>query len=389
MTGWQNWAGNVRCEPVEVAHPATEDEVATAVVRAAAAGREVRTAGRGHSFSPLCATDGTVLVLDRLTGVLDVDADAGRATVAAGTPIAELGTPLRAAGLAFANQGDIDRQAIAGAVGTGTHGTGPTLGSFSTAVAGVRLVDAAGEFHDLAPGDDRFEVARLSLGAAGVVTALTFDLVPTYRLHERTWREDVAECLGRLDERVAATRHYEFWWFPHRDRVESKALALTDADPDPLDDRRWERIGHSDVIFPSDRDLPFVEMEYSIPAEAGPAAFDAVRRLWLDDHPEVVWPIEYRTVAADDVWLSPFQGRASVTISIHQAVDEPWEAAFRDAEAVFRAYGGRPHWGKLHHLDAAAAAEAYPSWADWWRVRDSMDPGGAFLNDHLRGLAGR
>lgn len=390
MAEWVSWSGGLRATPTAVAAPRSEDELAEVVRRVADDGRTVRPVGAGHSFSPLVPTDGVIVSLEHLSGVLAVDAAAGVAEVAAGTRIADLGAPLLAAGVALPNQGDIDRQAIAGACGTGTHGTGPTLPCLSAGVVGARVVLASGEVVDCDAGHhpELFGATRLSLGATGVVARLRLRVRPAYRLHERTWTEDPADTLAALDERIAATRHYEFFWVPGRDRCLSKSLDETDAEPDPMPERRRERIDHSHRVFPSVRDDRFEEMEYAVPAEAGPDCFAAIRALYRERHPDVAWPVEYRTLAADDVWLSPAYGRPTVTISVHQGAGLPHDALFADCEAVFRDHDGRPHWGKRQSLPPDELAALHPRWSDWWAARRAADPTGAFLNPMISALAG-
>jgi len=394
MARWSNWSGLVTAEPRRLVEPTSEAEVVAAVREAASAGQVVRTAGSGHSFTRLVATDDVIVSLQGLAGLVGADpaaGESGEADVWAGTTIADLGPQLHAAGLALQNQGDIDRQAVAGACGTGTHGTGPTLTSFSGAVVGATLVLADGEVVTCSAGQhpDLLAAARLSLGALGVATRLRLAVRPAYRLHERTRLGELDDALARLDEHVAATRHYELFWLPDSDRVFHKALAETDAAPDDLPDRRWERIGHSHEVFPSVRDDRFNEMEYAVPAEHGPACLAAIRDLYRTEHPDVVWPVEYRTQAADDVWMSPAHGRATVTISVHQDASLDHGPLFHDCETVFRSFDGRPHWGKLSYLDPDERAAITPGWTDWWAVRDAVDPHGRFLNDHLRAIAGR
>lgn len=390
MAEWANWSGNVRCSPTRVEAPASEPEVQDLVRRASAEALAVRPAGSRHSFTPLCATDGVAVDLHALTGIEAIDAHAKTVTVLAGTKLSALGEPLRAHGLALHNQGDVDTQTVTGAIGTGTHGTGPELGNLSSAVTGLRLVTASGEIvrcgEGLRPG--LFEAARLSLGALGIITAVTLRCVPAYNLHERVWFEGPDPSLQMIDERVDATRHYEFFWYPFRDLFEHKSLALTNAPPDPLPDRKRERIDHSYRVFPSVREQRFNEMEYAVPAEAGPECFAEIRALMLRRFADVQWPVEYRTLAADDVWLSPAHGRPTVTISIHEDASRPYEELFRETEAVLVAYDGRPHWGKVHRRTAADLAPAFPHWDHFWRLRAETDPDGVFLNEHLRTLGG-
>jgi len=387
---WRNWSGRVAFRPAHFARPSSEAAIARAVRDAAASGLTVRVAGSGHSFTPLVETGGLLLSLDDWQGVESADAAARTATIRAGAKIAALGESLRTHGLGLANQGDVDVQALAGALSTGTHGTGRALGSLSSQIRALRLVTADGAVVVAGDGDrddrDLLEAARVSLGALGVLSAATMQLVPAYRLHERVWKIGIEQCLAGLDEHVAAHRHFEFFWYPHKDYAEMKALDPTEAAPDPLDGVKGERIDWSDRIFPTARDLRFNEMEYSVPAASGPDCFAAVRQRMKSAHPDVIWPVEYRTVAADDGWLSPMYGRQSVAISLHQDASLPCDAFFADVEPIFREHGGRPHWGKLHNLGARELAPLYPMWERFLDVRRRLDPHGVFLNDHLRAL---
>ena len=383
---WSNWSGGVRCEPREILRPRDEDGIVAAVRRAAEAGGGLRTAGSGHSFSPVVATDGVLVSLEAWSGLESVDAAARRATIRAGTRLSALGEPLREHGLALANQGDVDVQSLGGAIGTGTHGTGPTLGSLSTQVVAVRLANADGLVETWGEEDaERLDAARVSVGLFGVAIAYTLQLVPAYRLHERTWRGGVDDAMERFDENVAAHRHYEFFWWPSRDLVEHKSLDPTDL-PAGAEVGRRERVDWSHRVFPSERDLRFEEMEYAVPAEAGPACFLAVRERMRSRHGHVEWPVEVRTLAADRSWIGPASGRATVTISLHQGADLPCEDFFRDCESIFLEHGGRPHWGKRHFRDGTWARAAYPSWERFAALRRELDPRGTFLSAPLRPL---
>jgi FAD/FMN-containing dehydrogenase len=389
---WSNFSGRVSCRPVRIERPKSEAEIAEVLRTAARAGLGVRVAGTGHSFTPLCQTEGVLVSLDDHQGIESIDTERRRATIRAGTKLSALGEPLLRHGLALRNQGDVDVQALAGAISTGTHGTGPALPNLSSALVGARLVRADGEVLELsaerAADRDRLDAARVSLGLLGVFSSLTLQLEHAYRLHERTWRTGIDACLAELDADVAATRHYEFWWFPHRDFADRKSLALTDAEPESVAGREGERIDWSYRIFPSVRELKFNEMEYSVPAEAGPMCFRAVRERMKTRWPEVVWPVEYRTLAADSGWLSTAHARATVAISLHQDARLPCDEFFADCEPIFRAHGGRPHWGKLHWLGAAELAGLYPMWERFRALRAELDPAGTFANPYLRGLFG-
>ena len=383
MLSFQNWSGSVVCEPTRVESPS--DEPALAALVAAAPG-EVRVVGAGHSGTPLCATDGLLLQLDALSGLEAVDREGLQATVRAGTRLCDLGGLLFEHGLAMQNLGDIDRQALAGAVGTGTHGTGRTLGNISTTVEQVRLIDADGEIrsYSSAADADLLRALRVSLGSLGVFTALRLRLVPAYRLHERIRRMPVEACLDRLEAEIEGSRHFEFFWLPHKDVAEMKTLSLTDEEPSDLPDLRYERIGWSARILPSERDVKFFEMEYAVPAEHGPACFREVRARMQERHGDVLWPVEYRSVAPDDAMLSNAHGRDTVTISVHQDGSLPYREFFESVEPIFWGCGGRPHWGKIHTLRAERLRELYPEWDRFLAIREQLDPRGRFLNAHLR-----
>ncbi len=384
---WCNWSRSVRCAPKRIERPASEDEL-PALLR----GTElaVRVAGRGHSHTPLVATDGLLLELDALAGIEACDPPTREASVRAGTRLSQLGAPLRERGLAMENLGDVDVQALAGAVATGTHGTGSRLRSLSNQIVGLRLFRADGERLECSKTSEPrvFAAARVGLGAFGVVSAVRLRLLPAYQLHERIWREDVEPALEALPERIASNRHFEFFWLPQKDRLELKTLNPSTLPPGPVPDRRRERVGPAHEILPSPREVPIVEMEYAVPAEHGVACFLALRERMRRRHPEVIWPIEYRTVASDEIPLSPAQGRETVTLSLHQAAELPYREFFADCEAIFRSVRGRPHWGKLHSLRAAELRELYPCWEEFHAVRRELDPRGRFLNDHLRELFG-
>ncbi|MEX2113175.1 MAG: D-arabinono-1,4-lactone oxidase [Pirellulales bacterium] len=385
---WNNWSGSVTCRPRQIAAPDSEAAVVELVRRAAEAGQCVRVAGSGHSFLPLCATDEVLVSLDALAGIESVDRDKCEATIRAGTKLHALGESLWQHGLALANQGDIDRQSLAGAIATGTHGTGRTLGSLSTQVVGLRIVTGNGDLLDVALDDDpdTMAAARVSLGALGVTTAIRMRLMPAYRLHERLWQEPIEECLARLDERIAATRHFEFFWYSATDLAHAKALDPTDREPEEMADTPGGRIDRSYRVFPTSRENRFNEMEYSVPAEEGRDCFAAIRDLMRTRHAHVTWPVEYRTLAADAIDLSTAEGRETVAISIHQAAELDHREFFADAEPIFRHHGGRPHWAKLHTLSAVELAPLYPQWGHFQAIRRKLDPRGIFMNDHLKQL---
>jgi FAD/FMN-containing dehydrogenase len=308
---------------------------------------------------------------------------------------------LRAEGLALENQGDVDYQALAGAIATGTHGTGIRFGSLSSRVTALDLLLASGDRLTCSSTVEPalFKAAQLSLGLLGIITRVTMRVAPAFRLHERTWVASFEDTMDQLQALVDGNEHFEFFWLPRYDASAMKALNTTGAAVGGDEDTdaaaragtierytRPERVDWSYRVFASERALKFVEMEFAVPIERGPECFRELRLLMRERHPTVEWPIEYRTLRQDDLYLSPAYRRDSVTLSLHQSNELPYQAFFADAEAVFRNHGGRPHWAKLHTHTASELRALYPMWDRFREQRARVDPQGRFLNPYLRGL---
>jgi L-gulono-1,4-lactone dehydrogenase len=425
---WTNWAGDQRCEPAAVERPAAVGEVVGAVERAVAAGRCVRVAGSGHSFTGAALTDGALVSLDRMGALLDADPATGLVRVEAGITLHALSQALAGYGLAMPNLGDIDEQSIAGAISTATHGTGITLPNLSAQVRALRLVTAAGEVLDLDGGED-LRAARVALGVLGIVTEVTLQTVPAFTLRGVDAPAPLAEVLDELDARADGHRHFEFFVFPHADsaltrtndaveepaRPRSKLLAYLD--DVLLTNRAFQlacvigrtvpsaipslnrlvtrlsgtstRVDRSDRIFATTRLVRFTEMEYALPR---PAAADAIRAIKATaERYAINFPIEVRFVAPDDALLSPAHERETAYVAVHAFKGMEWEPYFRAVEAIADEHGGRPHWGKRHFQTAATLAPRYPGWERFAAVRGRMDPGGVFTNaytDRVLGAAG-
>ncbi|MFI7577439.1 D-arabinono-1,4-lactone oxidase [Micromonospora sp. NPDC049497] len=429
-TGWSNWAGNQRATATTVLHPTTLDEVVEAVRATAAVGGTIRAVGSGHSFTAVAVTDDRRMELTRLDTGVRVDAGRRLVTVPAGMTLHTLNDLLAAHGLALPNLGDIDAQTVAGAISTGTHGTGAAYGCLSTFVEALTLVTGTGEVLHCSADEnpDVLAAARVSLGALGVLTEVTLRCVDAFvlRAHERP--APLTDVLAELPDLVPRHDHVEFYWFPYTDRVQVKTNDRVPSDDRPLP--RWrgwldddllantvfagacrlgravpalaptisavsaraltERVytGRSDAVFCTPRRVRFMEMEYGLPRDALPEALDALRRI-VDRLPfKVLFPVEVRFTAADDIWLSHGQGRESAYIAVHQYVGTPYEPYFRAFEKVATELGGRPHWGKLHWRDAESLAPAYPHWQDFQRVRDHLDPNRLFKTPHLTRILG-
>jgi len=427
MNAWANWSGWVKSSPQQICRPTTEAELIAAVRDGVG---PVRVVGSGHSFTALGETNGTLISLDAMQGVVSTDVAALTATVHAGTKIHALGRPLFDSGLALKNQGDIDRQAIAGAVGTGTHGTSPQLGSLSAEVKGFRLVASDGQVLDCSPtaNAEVWEAGRVSFGSLGVMSEITMGARKAFKLRERNWVMPLAECWRDLSALRDKHKHFEFFWFPYADGVVAKSLDETTEDvAAPLTSEQMAARGDrvtadqrtfgygcevarfvpalsgrlqrlftsasmgastrarwSHEIFPSPRNVKFNEMEYAVPAGNGADCIREIGEVIRNRKIAGVFPIEFRFVKADDIWISPFYKRDAVTISVHQYHRQSYDTLFGAAEAIFKRYGGRPHWGKLHTLKAVDFERLYPRWGDFQALRRRLDPTGKLLNPHLR-----
>ncbi len=423
MTEWRNWAGDQACRPEAISAPASLDALRATVDGAA----KVRVAGAGHSFTDAVLTEGTLLTLRELDRVLDIDRATGLVRVEAGITLNALSEALAANGLALPNLGDIDVQSVAGATATGTHGTGATLPNLSAALRSVELVLADGTVHECAHGDDLL-AARVSIGALGVVSAVTLQAVPAFTLHGVDAPAPLEETLDRLDDLAAANDHFELFTFPHSPLAITRTNNRTDGPPQPRGRlRAWTtdilvnnhaleavsrvgrarpawiptlnriasrlagsttRIDRSDRVFASPRRVRFTEMEYAIPRAHLAAAVRAVRAA-IDAHGFAVpFPLEVRLVAPDDALLSPAGGRDTGYVAVHMYHGMEWEPYFRAVEAIMDGFDGRPHWGKRHFQTAATLRPRYPGWERFAAVRDRLDPDRVFTNAYVERVLG-
>lgn len=390
---WANWSGSLRFRPRKIETPENEASLADLVRRAADEKRTVRVVGAGHSSSPLVETDDLLVSLKHFQGVVSHNAEACEATIGAGMTVHDAGEALFEIGLATHNTGDVDVQLIAGAIGTGTHGTGKRLGNLSTMLAGVRMVTADGEIVERSIDRDPefIRAARVALGTLGIYTQLKLRLLPVFQLHRKELCAQIDTCLAHLDELIAENRNFDFYWYPRSDMAKIRTLNPPGEGPGDLPYAECvdEKRGWSAEVLPRTRELEFDEMEYALPAEAGAKCFQEIRRLVKEKHRRSVgWRVLYRTVAADDAYLSPPFERETVTISLHHNAGLPFDEYFNDIEPIFRAYGGRPHWGKKHSLKADELRPLYPMWDRFLETRRRSDPEGRFLNPYLRDLLG-
>jgi L-gulonolactone oxidase len=427
---WRNWGGNQTCSPLSLERPRSESEIIELVQAAAERGERVKVFGAGHSFTDIACTEGRLVSLEGYDRVLDVDAGAATIKVEAGITIARLGETLEGYGLAQPNLGDVAYQSIAGAISTATHGTGARLGNIATQVKAISLVTADGGLLECTADRDPdvFAAARVGLGALGVVSTVTLQCVPGFTLRSVQTPRGLDEVLEQIDELTAQNDHFEFFWVPHSDRVLAIANNRTEAPPDPpgrlsayFNDMLMEnhafgllqRVGRartnwipglgrltarllssrevvdrSHRVFANERLVRFVEMEYALPREALAAAVHEVRSMIEQKGLRISFPVEVRVAAGDDIWLSTATGRDTCYVAVHVFQGLPFEAYFREVEAIMNGHDGRPHWGKMHFQTAASLRPKYPRWDDFIRVRDRLDPEGRFSNDYLDRVLG-
>jgi L-gulono-1,4-lactone dehydrogenase len=421
---WHNWSGEQRCAPVRIERPQSEDAVADAVRRAADEGRRVRVSASGHSFTDIACTDDVMLRLDSLNDVVSVDGEL--VEVEAGITLHKLGKELADRGLAMENQGDIDRQQLAGALSTATHGTGIGFPNLSAQVVGLHLVTADGAIRDLE--GDELRAARVSLGALGVITRVTLRCVPLFTLTRLDLPRGLDETLEALDDLVESNDHFEFYGFPYTGRVMTRESERSDRATEPTEPwKRWLndvvaenvvpaaifRIGraapriipplnrrivplmqpskvvdHAYRVYASRRNIPFTEMEYGIPRAAASEALRRLVDLIERRRLPVSMPYEVRFTKDDDAYLSTAAGRDTCYIAVHQYRGMDFDSYFRGVERIMDDYDGRPHWGKRHFQTAATLALRYPEWEAFQAVRRRLDPDGVFTNDYTDRVLG-
>jgi FAD-linked oxidoreductase len=430
-TSWRNWAGNESAAGVQVLHPRHVEEVVELVERAGRDGRSVKAVGAGHSFSAIARPRQVQVVLDGLATVHDLDPVSGRVTVGAGMSLRDLSLALAGAGRALVNLGDIDAQTVAGAIATGTHGTGTTFGGLATQVTGLQIVTGEGAVW-WCSSEERAEVwsaGRVNLGALGIVTAVEIETVPLFALEAEEGRMPLAQLLDEWDDRFDGADHFEAYWFPHTSMTSTKRntrVGLERLDPLPgwrawaensflqntafgamislgrrvppaipvanrvaaraLGTRRYTDLSYR--VFPTERRVRFCEMEYAVPR---PVAVETIRSMTTAVERSglrIAFPVELRVAAADDIALSTAGGRDSAYIAVHMPAGADHRRYFALVAAIMDEAGGRPHWGKLHALGASELRRRYPRFDDFIALRHSMDPAGIFANPELDRLLG-
>ncbi|MFT5711510.1 MAG: FAD-linked oxidoreductase [Halioglobus sp.] len=423
---WINWAGNQSCTPSWRSAPASEDELVSALKSAKGV---VRAVGAGHSFSGVVPTDDTLISTDLLSGLVRHDSEKIQATLQAGTRLHDMGPLLHSIGQSVPNMPDMDYPALGGAIANSVHATGTDFGSMSSYVTDMKLATVSGELLDCSAEKNSaiFQAARTSIGALGIMSEITLQNLPSYQLTEVNKVEQREDVFAEMDTRCRAHRHFECFPIPYSslcitvatDIAKDSDKTVGEDDPQAINTLRtvfdsvsWVpvvgealydkiltvamadsaelvRTGPAYKVFPHIRMVRFREMEYTVPAEAGPACVQEILTTIKDKKIPLCFPMEYRYVKADDIWLSMFEGHDGCSISVHQFGDTDYKAVFAEIEPIFWKYEGRPHWGKIHTLEAEQLAQLYPRhWQDFQEVRRELDPQGRLMNAHLKTLFG-
>ena len=426
---WSNWAGNQKATPEWINEPAGEPDVADIVKRAHARQEKVKAVGSGHSFTGTALTNGHLIDMSHLDKMLHVDRENLRVTVQAGMQISDLNQQLFELGLAMANMGDIAYQTISGAISTSTHGTGARLTGIAGQVAALRLVSGNGDVIEISPtsNSDLLDFARVGVGSLGIVTEVTLDVVPSFRLEAVEGAQRLDALLENLDELTARNDHFEFFWIPHTKWALTKQNNRSEKPLDvPSRLKHWYSksflenyafgavcalgrarpsliprlstalpssgqttiVDESFRIFASKRIVKFVEMEYAIPIENCGEALQRIRRMIDDKGHKISFPVEVRFTNSDNIALSTASNRETAYIAVHMYKGMPFESYFRDVADIMADYQGRPHWGKMHYLAAEQLAGLYPRFEEFLQVRDRLDPDRTFANEYTKQVFG-
>jgi L-gulonolactone oxidase len=413
-----NYGKNVTFSPGSVVLPGNVAELRDVVRRA---GR-LRVIGSGHSWSTAIVTDGTLVSLDRMRGILHVDEQNLHVTVQGGIKLHELIAQLDARGLALANLGSIDEQSLAGAIATGTHGSGVAFRCLADQVVALRLVDAEGNDRVVRRTDPDFDAVVVGLGCFGVVHELTLQVVRAFQMHAITDLAPFDEVIEHLDDYVQGFDHFKLWWlvpsdevivYKHRrthdppnergivrwyrdvflsvalyrsvvalQRLDRKRLVpFTNRILSRQSGNRYERICKSHVGFLTPAPPVHRETEFAFDLADARRLLREYRRVLLDSGHTYNFIQEIRFTRADPFWLSPAYGRDSLWLGMYNMdVPERWDDQLRQFEAFATANGGRPHWGKEATFEPLTLASLYPRLEAFRALATAYDPGGKFVN---------
>src|SRR5262245_48744237 len=421
---YENWAHTLKFKPERFCEPDTETKVVEIVKDALARSGRVRTRGGGHSWSHFVVTDDTLVHLDRLNKGLIADVLKRRYTVQAGIRLNDLIHNLALDGLAMKNLGSITEQSIAGAISTGTHGTGIRLGNLSTSIVGLKLVTGTGDLLTIKESDaDLLDAARVSVGALGIITEVTIECVPMYDLEHTTYFSKFDDVIDKIDVLNQENERFLIWWLVAPIGPKDNVLVITmnppgtppgilgqaekatqignNAPPMNTNDllslvlglfpgkpfhKFLQRTGRYDEILT----IPLIpvlhrEFEYAIPVENTVEALKALRQVFEEGDMATTLPVEVRFVAKDHSLLSPARGRDVCYIGVSTQPNA--NEVYSRVEPIMKDLGGRPHWGKHFSLRRSEVEAMYPdSYDKFCQIRKELDPKGVFTNTLIHQL---
>jgi FAD/FMN-containing dehydrogenase len=392
MQEWINWSGSLKFRPKEFLKPDHEEDLRNIVQQCYRSGKKLKLAAAGHSSSPLVKTDETLVHLHHFKNLIQVNREEQTATLQTGMTVHETNHKLQKVNFALFNTGDVDVQTLAGAISTGTHGTGKKMQNLASMLQHVRLIDYKGDIKSFTQQDhpDVMKAMRVSLGAFGIFTEITVKVLPLFKLRRVELCTDIETCMKNFDQLGDENRHVDFYWYPRNDEAKIRVLNEPGQGTQHFTFKytcKDLEEGWVGEILPRHRDLKFDEIEYALPAENGMECFKVIRNRIKDKHrKEVAWRVLVRTIAMDDTYISPHYGRDSLSISVHHNAGLPFDEFFKDLEPIFIDFGGRPHWAKKHYRKGAHLSVLYPEWSKFQEIRKQLDPEGFFMNAHLREL---
>jgi xylitol oxidase len=417
MTTERNWAGNLTYRASTIAHPEAVDEVGALLAQ----GGPVRFLGSRHCFNDIADTDGTLIALDRLPAVFEVAPARDAVKVSGAARYGDIAPLLDAEGLALANLASLPHISIAGAVATGTHGSGDAIGSLASAVRALTILTPSGETRTLERGDADFDGAVVSLGALGAVLDVTLDVEPTYDVAQHVFeRPDWDAVLADFDDVTSigtSVSLFSTWertdfvdqiWVKQRQPeareaareslferlgavpAVSKRHPILGVDPAACTEQLgvagpwFERLAHFKLEFTPSAGAE-IQSEYLVPRADAVAAIQAVRTLAGQIAP-LLLVNEIRTVRADDLWLSSSHGTDAVGIHFTWKPDEAAVRALLPTIEAALPATARPHWGKVFELDAAEVRSRYARWDDFAALAARYDPERRLVNPYLERL---
>jgi len=425
---WTNWSESFISKPEMILYPKNEEDIHNIIKYCHKNKKKIRVIGAGHSFTPLAVTNNILLSLENFSGIDKIDYENKRVSVWAGTTLLELGKLLYKHGLSMENLGDINVQTIAGAISTGTHGSGINFGNLSTQVTELSIITASGDYLTISETENShlFNAARLSLGLLGIIIKVEINVISAHQLISVSKRSTINKSFPNLNELIKTNRHFEFFWFPHTETIQIKTLNPATSNPKnnlkgsstfndliiengalslvsklsrmqpklsrfiskmiALSIPTGHTIGNSFEMYATPRLVKFNEMEYSIPAEHMASAMKDINYVIQKYKFDVHFPIECRYVKGDKLWLSPSYERDAAYIAIHMYKGMAYKHYFAKLEEVFKHYQGRPHWGKEHTLTPIDLQNLFPKYNDFLQVRKQLDPNNLFLNSYLAEL---